>query len=290
MKMDDCRIETGEESWDLVIKPKSDWFDINFRELWQSRELILLFVKRDFVIFYKQSILGPLWYLIKPLFMTLIFTIVFGRFARMSTDGIPHILFYMSGIVIWRFFAECLSKTANTFIDNADIFGKVYFPRLAIPVTHVIINFIQFVIQFVLFLCFYIYYIMQGTPVYFGYWIFYFPLIMVEIALLGVGTGILISSMTAKYKDVIFAFDLFVQLWMYATPIIYPLSLVPEKFHILYSLNPMVAIVESFRSIFLGVSSVQPIHIITSWAVTLIILFWGIILFNRVGKTFIDTV
>ncbi len=277
-------------SWDLIISPKSGWLDINFTELWRYRNLILLFVKRDFVTFYKQTILGPLWYIIQPLFTTLVFTIVFGKLAKISTDGIPHFLFYMSGTVVWRYFADCLTKASNTFIDNASMFGKVYFPRLIVPISVVLTNMIQFAIQFALFLGFYVFYIAKGVDIHPGLWFLFLPVILMQMALLSMGAGILISSMTTKYRDLTFATTFFVQLWMYATPIVYPLSQVPEKYQMLYNINPMVAVVESFRYAFLGVSAVQPVHIMMSWSTTVGLLFLGIVMFSRVEKNFMDTV
>jgi len=276
--------------WDMVIRSKTGWFDINFKELWQYRDLIALFVRRDFVTFYKQTILGPLWYIIQPLFTTIVFTIIFGRVAKISTDELPPFLFYMSGNVMWGYFSASLQATSNTFTTNASIFGKVYFPRLTVPLATIIVNFLQFFIQFGLFLGFYFYFMSKGVPIRPTIWIVGLPILLLQMAMLGMGIGILISSMTTKYKDLRFAMGFLVQLWMYASPIVYPLSQIPDWLLPYYVLNPMVSIVESFRYAFLGTSAIQWHHIAISWAMTLFLLFAGIVLFSRIEKTFMDTV
>lgn len=278
------------ETWDMIIKPKTGWFDIHLGELWCHRDLIGMFVKRDFTTLYKQTILGPLWYIIQPLFTTLVFTIIFGNVAKIPTDKIPPFLFYMSGNVTWSYFAVCLARTSDTFNSNAAIFGKVYFPRLTVPLSAVLIGLLQFGIQFVLFIGFYLYFIFQKAPILPKYWILFLPVLLFQMALLGLGTGILVSSMTTKYKDLKFAMGFVTQLWMYATPIVYPLSIVPDWLRPWYVFNPMVAIVESFRYAFLGSGVIQWSYVSTSWLVTLFILFCGIILFSRIEKTFMDTV
>lgn len=289
MRMSRAKAE-NEQQWDLVIKPKTGWFDIDLLELWRYRDLIFLFVKRDFVTFYKQTILGPLWYIIQPLFTTVVFTIIFGKVAKIPTDNIPPFLFYMSGNVVWAYFASCLGRTSDTFNTNAAIFGKVYFPRLTVPLSGVIVNLLQFVIQFALFLAFYFYFMMKGAPIKPNFWILGLPVLLLQMALFGMGTGILISSLTTKYKDLRFAMSFVVQLWMYATPIVYPLSQVPDWLRPYYILNPMVSIVESFRYAFIGASAIRGSDVVISWLVTLVILFAGVILFSRIEKTFMDTV
>lgn len=281
---------TTEDNWDLVIKPKPGWFEIPLRDLWRYRDLVLMFVKRDFVAFYKQTILGPLWYLIQPVLSTLIFTIIFGRIAGISTDGIPQMLFYLSGIVCWTYFADCLTATSNTFVANASIFGKVYFPRLAVPLSIVISNMMKLSIQILLFACFYVFFALDGASVRPTVWIFYLPVLVLQMALLGLGFGILVSSMTTKYRDLSLLVTFGVQLWMYATPVVYPLSQVPERFHFLFYFNPMASIVTTFRTITLGVGAISPNEILISWGTTLIVLFAGVLLFNRVEKSFMDTV
>jgi lipopolysaccharide transport system permease protein len=281
---------SGNTSWDMVIRPKTGWFDIDFRELWQYRDLISMFVKRDFVTLYKQTILGPAWYIIQPLVTTVMFTVIFGRVAKIPTDDLPPFLFYMAGNVMWGYFATTLTATSNTFSANAAVFGKVYFPRLTVPFATVTLNFLQFFIQFALFLGFYFYFMSKGAPITPTIWVLGLPVLLLQMALLSFGLGILLSSMTTKYKDLRFAMTFLVQIWMYASPIVYPLSQVPEKYRTLYSLNPMVAVVESFRYAFLGSSAIQWNHIIISWFVTFVLLFLGIVLFSRVEKTFMDTV
>ncbi len=281
---------TDNQNWDLVIKPKSGWFDIHLGELYRYRDLIYMFVKRDYVTFYKQTILGPLWYIIQPLVNTLVFTIIFGKVAKISTDGIPPFLFYMAGTVSWGYFATCLQTTSNTFVMNAQIFGKVYFPRLTVPVSSVIISLLQFGIQFVIFLGFLLYFMWQGAEVHPNLLVFTLPFVLLQMAVLGLGCGILISSLTTKYRDLTFAMGFVIQLWMYATPIVYPLSIVPENYRLLAALNPMTSIVESFRGAFLGASSIEPVHIAINVSITLIVFIAGVIMFTRVEKTFMDTV
>ena len=278
------------ESWDVVIKPVHGWFNINFKEIVQYWDLILLFVKRDFVVFYKQTILGPLWHIIQPLVNSGIFTIIFSKIAKIPTDGIPPFLFYMAGTVTWGYFAACLTQTSNTFVANREIFGKVYFPRMTVPIAIVITGFFQFFIQFVIFLGFLLYYWSQGAQVGPTIMVFTLPLILLQMAILGLGMGILISSLVTKYRDLTFAMTFAVQIWMYLTPVVYPLSQVPENYRILYVLNPMVSIVESFRGALLGVSSIDPSHILISVIVTMSIFFTGVVLFSRIEKTFMDTV
>ncbi len=282
--------KTEKAEWDLIIKPKTGWFAIDLHELWCYRDLIGMFVKRDFVTLYKQTILGPLWYIIQPLFTTLVFTVIFGSVAKIPTDSLPPFLFYMAGNVMWGYFAGSLTATSNIFNTNAAIFGKVYFPRLTVPLATVIVNFLQFLIQLVLFLGFYFYFMMNGTPIQPTLWILALPILLVQMALLSFGLGILLSSMTTKYKDLRFAMAFVVQLWMYATPIVYPLSQIPEWLLPYYILNPMVALVESFRYMFFGTSSIQLSQIAVSWAVTIFLVFAGVVLFSRIEKTFMDTV
>jgi lipopolysaccharide transport system permease protein len=279
-----------EQSWDMVIKPKAGWFDFHFDELWRYRDLIWLFVKRDFVTIYKQTVLGPLWYIIQPLMTTLVFTIIFGKVAKIPTDNIPPFLFYMSGTVAWSYFATCLGRTSNTFDSNAHIFGKVYFPRLTVPISIVISGLLQFGIQLLLFLGFYLYFLSQDAPIMPNWWISILPVLLVQMALIGLGVGIVVSSVTTKYKDLRFAMGFITQLWMYATPIVYPLSLVPEWLKPWYLLNPMASVIEIFRYAFLGSGAVQASYIVVSWLVTVLLLLAGIMLFNRVEKSFMDTV
>jgi lipopolysaccharide transport system permease protein len=281
---------TDNQNWDLVIKPKTGWFDIHLGELLRYRELIFLFVRRDFVTFYKQTILGPLWYIIQPLVNSVIFTIIFNKVANIPTDGIPPFIFYMSGTVAWSYFATCLTGTSNVFGANAGIFGKVYFPRLTVPISLVITGLFQFLIQFIVFLGFFLYFMWQGADLKPNYLIFTLPLVLLQMAVLGLGVGILVSSLVTKYRDLTFAMGFAVQIWMYLTPIVYPLSQVPEKYRMLYVINPMASIVELFRASFFGVSSIEPVHVIISVIITLLVFVAGIIMFSRLEKTFMDTV
>lgn len=277
-------------NWTMEIGSRIGWFDLDLYEIWRYRDLILLFVRRDFVSVYKQTILGPFWFLIGPLFSTLVFTVVFGNIAKIPTDGLPPFLFYLSGIVTWTYFANCMTKTSNTFIENAGIFGKVYFPRMTVPIAAVITNLLTFAIQFSLFLVFLIYYYLIGSPIQPNIWILLVPLLLIQMAALGLGMGILISSMTTKYRDLAFLLGFGVQLWMYATPVVYPFSQIPEKWQWLFALNPMTAIVQTFRSAFLGKGVIEPWVIGLSVGVTILILSLGILMFSHVEKTFMDTV
>ena len=278
------------ESWDVVIKPVHGWFNINFKEIVQYWGLILLFVRRDFVVFYKQTILGPLWYIIQPLFNTLVFTLIFGKVAKIPTDGIPPFIFYLSGTVVWAYFASCLNQTGKTFVANTHIFGKVYFPRVTVPISIAITAVFQFIIQFMIFLGFFVYFWYVGTDIKPSIYVFTLPLIVLHMAILSVGMGLIISAATAKYRDLTFAMGFLVQLWMYLTPVVYPLSEVPDKFKIFILINPMTAVVESFRGVFLGVSSLTMQGLLLSIILTILFFIGGIIVFSRVEKTFMDTV
>ena len=274
----------------MEIRSRSGWFDIDLSELWRYRDLIFLFVRRDFVAYYKQTVLGPLWFLLQPLFTTVVFTIIFSRVAQIPTDGLPPFLFYMSGTVAWTYFASCMTQTSNTFITNAAIFGKVYFPRMVVPISVVISNLIAFAIQFGLFLAFMCYFYLTGSDIHPNIWLLLVPLLLVQMAALGLGMGIMISSLTTKYRDLTFALGFGVQLWMYATPIVYPLSQIPAQWQWLFALNPMTAIIETFRYAFLGSGAIQPWVLGISLAMTILILAIGIVLFSRVEKTFMDTI
>ena len=279
-----------DEQWTTVLRSRSGWFNLSLKDLWDYRDLIMVFVRRDFVSNYKQTILGPFWFLLQPLISTFIFTIIFGKIANIPTDGVPRPLFYMGGIVTWNYFASCLNRTSDTFVANSGIFGKVYFPRLAVPISVVIINLVTFAIQFALFLGFFAYFLLKGASVHPNQWIWLTPLLLVQMGALGLGLGILISSLTTKYRDLAFLVGFGVQLWMYATPIVYPMSQVPERWRWIYALNPMAAIVETFRYAFLGAGAVTPVHLAMSAGTTAFLLIGGIIIFSRVEKTFMDSV
>ena len=281
---------TNQESWDIVIKPAHGWFNINFKEIIQYWGLILLFVRRDFVVFYKQTILGPLWYIIQPLANTLVFTIIFGKVAKIPTDGFPPFIFYLSGTVVWSYFSFCLNQTGRTFVANAAVFGKVYFPRITVPISIAITAVFQFLIQFMIFIGFFFYFWQSGVEIRPNIYMLTLPLIVLHMSVLSVGLGLLISAATAKYRDLTYAMGFLVQLWMYMTPVVYPLSEVPDRFKILILLNPMTAVVESFRGAFLGQSSLTPQVLLLSVSLTILLFIGGIIIFSRVEKTFMDTV
>lgn len=283
-------IQTHDNTWTMVIRPRRSWLDLRLNELWAYRDLVALFVWRDFVAQYKQTILGPLWYLIQPVLTTVTFTLVFGRLAGLSTDGVPDFLFYMAGSVVWSYFSACLTKTANTFTGNAAIFGKVYFPRLAVPVSILFSNLIAFAIQLGLFIAFLAYYMLSGAAVAPTIWLLAMPLLLLLMAGLGLGIGIIVSSLTTRYRDLQFLVAFGVQLLMYATTVIYPLSAVPEKYRWVLVANPMTPVVETFRYAFLGQGTVELLHLAYSVAFTLIVLVVGVVLFNRVEQTFMDTV
>lgn len=276
--------------WTLVIRPQRGLFDLRLGELWSYRDLIWLFVRRDFVSVYKQTILGPLWYLIQPVLTSVIFTLIFGRIAGLSTDGLPQFLFYMSGTVVWTYFADCLTKTSNTFITNAQLFGKVYFPRLAVPVSILVSNLIAFLIQFLLFLGFTLYFWLQGAHIQPNLWALFTPVLIVMMAGLGLGFGIIVSSLTTRYRDLRFLVTFGVQLWMYVTPVIYPVSAIPARFRPLIALNPLTSIVETFRYAFLGSGTVNALNLLYSAGFMLAVLVIGVLLFNRIEATFMDTV
>jgi len=278
------------KEWDFVIKPSKKWLDIDFNEIFWNRDLIYLFIKRDFVVFYKQTILGPLWYIIQPLVNTVIFTIIFGNLAKISTDGTPPFLFYLSGTITWGYFANSLNATSNTFIKNAGLFSKVYFPRLSIPIANTIFCLVQFAIQFLIFIGFYFYFTFHGFEAKINLLIVLLPILLLQTALLSLGFGILISSLTTKYRDLTFAMSFGVQIWMYLTPIVYPLSIIPEKYQIFAAFNPMTSVVELFRLSFFGTSAIQPLHIAISIVITLFVFFIGIINFKKVEQNFVDTI
>lgn len=280
----------NDSDWTMVIRSRTGWFDINLSEVWRYRDLILLFVRRDFISSYKQTILGPFWFLLQPLISTIVFTVIFSNIANISTDGLPPFLFYLSGIVAWYYFANCLSQTSTTFLTNAGIFGKVYFPRLVVPVSIIITNLITFALQFSFFLFFWVFFYLIGSNIHPNVWVLLIPALIVQMAALGLGTGIIISSLAIKYRDLAQALGLMVQFWMYATPIIYPLSQIPTQWQWLFALNPMTGIIETFRYAFLGHGAIQPWILGVSVCMTLLILFVGILLFNRVEKTFLDTI
>lgn len=275
----------------IHLERKNGWFDINLKEVWQYRDLIWLFTKRTFILRYKQTILGPLWVILQPLMTTLIFTLVFGGIAGISTDGVPQVLFYMGGNAVWSFFAACLNGTATTFTGNANVFGKVYFPRLVSPISTVLSSMINFLIQLAMFLCFWVYYLIVGevSPNYVG--ILMLPVIMVYLGLLGLGFGVIVSSLTTKYRDLTMLVTFGVTLWMYITPVVFPVSTLGNGglYH-LVMLNPVTCAVETFRWAFLGQGVFDPLNWLISTAIMIVVISVGVVIFSKVEKTFMDTV
>ena len=280
-----------DDNWSLIIRPYNRLFDLHLDDVWRYRDLLWMFVRRDFVAVYKQTILGPLWFFIQPLLTTLVFTVIFSGVAKIPTDGFPAMLFYLAGMTPWNYFSTCLTKTSNTFVANAGIFGKVYFPRLIVPLSIVVSTIIQFGIQFLLFIAILAYYLAAGAPIFpqWGWIVALTPALVLLMAALGLGAGIVVSSLTTKYRDFTFLIAFGVQLMMYATPIIYPMSSIPEKWRWLIQLNPMTAPVEAFRAIFLG-GPIPWSALGFSTAITAVLLFVGIVIFNKVEKSFMDTV
>jgi lipopolysaccharide transport system permease protein len=283
-------IVTAQIEWDLVIRPRRSWWDLRLGELWRYRDLIQLLVRRDFVAIYKQTILGPLWYIIQPILTTLVFTVIFGNIARLSTDGLPPFLFYMAGNTAWSYFSASLMNTSNTFAANAGIFGKVYFPRLSVPVAVILSNLISFSIRLLLFLVFWIYFMIAGSEIHPNWWILSLPLLSLIMAMMGLGFGIIISSLTTKYRDLQQLVGFGVQLLMYATPVIYPLSSLQGGWRWLILANPMTPIVEIFRLGFLGTSALNPLWLLYSAGFAVVTFLAGALVFNHVENTFMDTV
>jgi len=279
-------------NFDLIIRPKRHAFDINFKEIWQYRDLLRMFVKRDVITVYKQTILGPIWFIVQPILTTLIYIVVFGNIAQISTDGTPMALFYLSGIVIWNYFAESFNQTSDTFTQNAAIFGKVYFPRLIMPLSKVVSGLIKFFIQLAFFLIVYAYYLVSEPGIVQANWtLALIPLYVVIMSMMGMGLGILFTSMTTKYRDLKFLITFGVQLLMYATPVIYPMSTIPEgKLKTLIQLNPLSPIVESFKYSFLGAGHFSYSALAYSAGFAIVTLIIGIIVFHKTERNFIDTV
>ena len=272
------------------VSSKQKWFSVNLKEVWKYRDLIILFVKRDLTTNYKQTVLGPLWIIINPLLSTTVFTVIFGVIAGIPTDGTPQFLFYMSGNILWNFFSSCLNRASGTFLGNARLFGKVYFPRLVMPISGILYNLINFMLQTAVYVILVIVYSLIGANVHPNLLIILAPFLVLQTALLGTGMGLIISSITTKYRDLNVLVSFGVSLLMYITPVVYPISRVPENFRWLMLLNPVAPIVETYRCAFLGSGSFEWQFLLISLAVTLALLFWGVIVFNKVEKNFIDTV
>lgn len=279
-----------EKEWDLTIEPHSSLLDLNLKEVWRYKDLLWMFVKRDFVSFYKQTILGPLWFFIQPLFTTIIYTFIFGGLANLSTDGLPQPLFYIAGITAWNYFSDCITKTSTVFKDNANIFGKVYFPRLIMPLSIVASNLVRFAVQMLLMIIMMCYYALNGAIFHITWAIALFPLLVILMALLGLGLGLIITALTTKYRDLAFLVSFGIQLLMYTTTVIYPLNSAPIKYKTIISLNPMTGIIECFRFSFLGQGQLTWSTLGYSTLFTLVSLIIGILIFNKTEKTFVDTV
>lgn len=287
---------SSQQQWTTIIKPRTGWFDIDLKELWQYRDLVVMFVKRSFATLYKQTILGPAWILINPLLTTVIFTVVFGNIAGLAESGVPSFLFYMAGNAIWSFFASCITGTANTFVTNAGLFGKVYFPRLTMPISQVVISFINLLIQMLMFFCFWVWFYFFGQEygtVQMNLWVLALPAVLLLVMVMGLGVGIIVSSLTTKYRDLAIVVSFGVQLWMYATPVVYSMSEIAgnsPRLLVLMRLNPMTEPVQVFRYALLGCGEVSPAWLLYSAVVALVTLAAGVVLFSRVEKTFMDTV
>lgn len=279
-----------EENWTKIIKPQTGLLALDLKEVWRYRDLCYMFVRRDLVVKYKQTILGPLWYIIQPLITTVVFTVVFGKIAKISTDGVPHILFYLSGLVCWDYFSTTLNSISDTFSANQGIFGKVYFPRMVVPISTLFSNFIKLIINLITFFAFYSYYYFKGIELNMTWFMLLIPFLIILTACLSLGLGIILSSMTTKYRDVRMFMAFAVNLLMYATPIIYSLGNVPAPYNKFLCVNPMTGIIYTFKYAFFGGGVYQWYYIIYSVIATAVILFIGLVIFSSVEKNFIDTV
>jgi len=278
------------EHWTTHIKAKTGWFDINLRELYQYRDLVWLFFKRNYSTRYKQTILGPMWLIFNPLITVSLYALIFGRLAGLSANGVPQFLFYLCSNALWAFFATCLTETSNTFTANAAIMGKVYFPRLVMPMSSVLTGMLDLLIQMAMLVLAIVGYCVVGYDFGINLSILLVPALILQVGLLGLGCGIIIASLTTKYRDLVILVGFGVQLWMYATPVVYTTGIIPQKYLGLYMLNPMASIIECFRSVVLGIPTDAWQYWGISWIVTFVVLFIGVILFSRIEKTFMDTV
>ena len=279
-----------EQSWDQIIRSKNKWYELNIEEIFQYKDLIKLFVKRNFSTRYKQTILGPAWLFINPLFNMICYTIVFGGIAGLSTDGVPKPLFYLGSNILWGFFAGCLGQTSATFTGNAAIFGKVYFPRMVTPISTVVTTLLDYLIQFSLFIILAVFYAMSGQAIHLNAYVLLLSLLLLELALLGLGFGIIISAATTRYRDLSILVGFGTTIWMYASPVIYSMDLVPKQFLGVYMLNPVAPVLLTFKYAFFGIGAIPWRYLGVSWIVTIIVLFMGMVVFNKVEKTFMDTV
>jgi lipopolysaccharide transport system permease protein len=286
--MSETEPEKPNEQWDLVIEPNTTWVNLNLREIYRYRDLIYLMIKRDFTTIYKQTILGPLWYIVQPLVTTVMWGFVFGNLAKIPTDGIPQTLFYFSGTMLWGYFNTCMGTASDTFASNSNLFGKIYFPRLVMPISKVFSNMISLVIQFVTMMVIQVNLILHGVAVYPTLWALMMPLVILWLAAFGTGFGMIVSSLTTKYRDLRQVIAFAMSLWMYATPIVYPFSRVPEHYKWAFYINPVSAPIEFFRFAFFGAGYVNPLFLLTSIAITALLLVVGLSLFTHNERTFID--
>lgn len=279
-----------ETNWDIIVTPNRKWYELNLKEVYRYRDLIWLFVKRSFNSQYKQTILGPLWYIINPLITSFISTIIFGNIAHIQSDGIPYFVFYLVGYTLWNYFATCVNTTSSTFTTNAGIMGKVYFPRLTMPISAVIYAAVNMLVIFVMSVITIIIYKVLGYEIHPNGYLFVVPILMIQTALLGLGVGIIVSSLTTKYRDLVILVSFGVNLWMYITPVVYPMSEVSGKLRTLILINPMSAVIQNFRYAILGTGEFEFMPWLGSMAITIVLFIIGVMLFNRVEKTFMDTV
>lgn len=280
----------SKQEWTEEIKSQSSIFSVNYKEVWHYRDLLLMLVKKDYVTFYKQTILGPIWFFIQPILTTLIYVLIFGKIAKLSTDGAPQIAFYLSGVTIWNYFSESLTKTSTVFRDNAAVLGKVYFPRLIMPLSIVVSGLMKFAIQFALFIAVVMYYTFAENNLHPNIWILATPFLVLLMAAFSLGLGMIFSSLTTKYKDLVFLLTFGIQLFMFATPVVYPVTSIPADRQWIVNLNPLTGIFECFRYGFLGTGSFTPETLIMSTGIIALILILGVLIFNKVEKSFMDTV
>jgi lipopolysaccharide transport system permease protein len=283
-------MQETDEKWNMIIQPKRKLLELHLRDIIQYRDLVFLFIQRDFVLQYKQTILGPIWLVINPIFSTIIYTFVFGQLAQIGTNGIPSLLFYYSGTMLWTFFINCFNDASIVFINNANLFGKVYFPRLTVPIGNVFTNILKIAVQFVMLMIFLIYFIITGAGVSISPWAVFFPLIFIWLAAVGIGTGMIISSLTTKYRDLRQLISFALNLVMYAAPVVYPLSEIPQSFSWLAYINPVSAPIELFRVCFFGAGSVNTTMVLSSLGITAVLVFIGLVLFNQNEQYFVDVI
>jgi lipopolysaccharide transport system permease protein len=280
----------SEQEWTEEIKSQDSLFSINFKELWHYRDLLLMLVKKEYVTFYKQTILGPIWFFVQPILTTLIYVLLFGQIAKLSTDGTPQMAFYLAGITIWNYFSEALTKTSTVFRDNAAVMGKVYFPRLIMPLSIIVSGLMKFAIQFALFIVVVLYFSFIEESIHPNVWVLMTPFLLLLMAAFSLGLGMIFSSLTTKYKDLIFLLTFGIQLFMYATPVVYSVTSIPEKYQWIVNMNPLTGIFECFRFGYLGSGSFNPSSLLISTMITVIVLIIGTVIFNKVEKSFMDTV